>query len=47
MNIFKSSYHAQELATRWMWIYNNERPHLSLGGITPRMVLNNSTNYSC
>ncbi|WP_156888329.1 integrase core domain-containing protein, partial [Spirochaeta cellobiosiphila] len=46
LNIFKSIYHAQELATRGMWIYNNERPHSSLGGITPRMVLDNSTNYS-
>ncbi|WP_083963646.1 integrase core domain-containing protein [Spirochaeta cellobiosiphila] len=47
LNIFESIYHAQKLAARWMWIYNNERPHSSLGYITPRMVLNNFTNYSC
>lgn len=23
---------AQELATKWLWIYNNERPHTAVGG---------------
>ena len=26
----------QEAATEWMWSYNHERPHMALGGITPR-----------
>ena len=26
----------QEAATQWMWSYNHERPHMALGGITPR-----------
>lgn len=26
-------------ATRWLWIYNNERPNMGIGGITPAMKL--------
>nr|WP_244484310.1 transposase [Rhizobium sp. Leaf453] len=26
---------AKELATQWLWTYNNERPNMGLGGITP------------
>ncbi|MGV6816681.1 MAG: integrase core domain-containing protein, partial [Thiotrichales bacterium] len=26
----------QEYATQWMWLYNNERPNMALGGITPK-----------
>ena len=26
----------QEAATEWMWSYNHERPHMALGGITPK-----------
>lgn len=29
----------QESATRWLWTYNNERPNMALGGITPSMKL--------
>ena len=29
----------QYLATQWMWVYNNERPHSSIGGIPPRRLL--------
>lgn len=29
----------QENATRWLWHYNNERPNMALGGITPRQKL--------
>ncbi len=26
----------QDAATRWLWTYNNERPNMALGGITPQ-----------
>lgn len=25
----------QDLATKWLWSYNNERPNMAIGGITP------------
>jgi putative transposase len=37
--IFKSIEEAQETATRWLWTYNNERPNMGIGGITPAMKL--------
>ena len=37
--IFKSIEEAQDRATRWLWIYNNERPNMALSGITPAMKL--------
>ena len=30
---------AQEFATQWLWTYNNERPNMSIGGITPAQKL--------
>jgi len=39
MHTFNSIEHAQLLATQWLWIYNNERPHSAIGGITPIMKL--------
>jgi len=33
--IFHTLAEMQEYATRWQWIYNNERPNMGLGGITP------------
>jgi transposase InsO family protein len=39
MHIFDSIGHAQSLATQWMCVYNNERPHSSIGGIPPRKLL--------
>ncbi|WP_218045101.1 transposase [Kiloniella spongiae] len=30
---------AQVLATEWLWTYNNERPDMGIGGITPAMKL--------
>jgi putative transposase len=39
MRIFDSVEHAQNLAPQWMWVYNNERPHSSIGGILPRKLL--------
>jgi len=29
----------QYAATQWMWIYNYERPHMALGGFTPKQRL--------
>jgi putative transposase len=37
--IFNSIEEAQDHATRWLWTYNNERPNMALGGITPAMKL--------
>lgn len=37
---FESVDQAQLLATQWLWIYNNERPHSAIGGIPPRHLLN-------
>lgn len=37
--LFESIAEVQEHATRWLWTYNNERPNMALGGITPAMKL--------
>lgn len=29
----------QMYATQWMWKYNHDRPHMALGGITPKQRL--------
>ena len=34
-HLFDSIQDAQETATDWLWRYNNERPNMALGGITP------------
>ena len=26
-------------ATKWLWTYNNDRPNMAIGGITPAMKL--------
>lgn len=39
MHSFHSIEHAQQLATDWLWIYNNERPHTAINGIPPRQML--------
>lgn len=38
-HLFESIAHAQDTATRWLWGYNNERPNMALGGITPMQKL--------
>ncbi len=38
-HLFESIEHAQQTATEWLWRYNNERPNMALGGITPRQQL--------
>lgn len=30
---------AQDQATQWLWNYNNERPNMGIGGITPAQKL--------
>ncbi len=40
MHEFENIKQAQLLATRWLWTYNNERPHSALGGIPPRYLVN-------
>ena len=37
--LFESIREVQEHATRWAWTYNNERPNMALGGITPKQRL--------
>jgi putative transposase len=37
--IFETIEEAQEQATEWLWTYNNERPNMAIGGITPAMKL--------
>lgn len=39
MHLFESVKHAQDLATEWLWIYNNERPQSSIGGVPPTRLL--------
>ena len=39
LHIFDSVEHAQNLATQWMLVYNNVRPHSSIGEIPPRKLL--------
>ncbi len=34
-HLFQSISHAQETAFEWLWRYNNERPNMAIGGITP------------
>jgi len=38
-NIFKTIGKAQEQATKWLWTYNNDRPNMAIGRITPAMKL--------
>lgn len=37
--IFETIGEAQDQATQWLWTYNNERPNMGIGGITPAMKL--------
>jgi putative transposase len=39
MHHFDSVEQAQELATKWQWQYNNERPNTAIGGIPPTKLL--------
>ncbi len=37
--IFKEIEDVQIATTKWLWTYNNERPNMALGGITPNQKL--------
>lgn len=37
--LFSTIAEVQDVATRWLWSYNNERPNMAIGGITPRQKL--------
>ena len=37
--IFESIEEVQQIATEWLGTYNNERPNMGIGGITPAMKL--------
>ena len=37
MNEFRTIEEARRLAEQWLWTYNNERPNMAIGGITPAM----------
>lgn len=37
--LFESVEEVQDYATRWLWVYNNERPNMAIGGITPKQKL--------
>ncbi len=37
--IFESIQEVQDYATKWLWTYNNERPNMGIGGITPMQKL--------
>ncbi len=39
MHEFESVSHAQDVATKWLWTYNNERPNTAIGGVPPRTIL--------
>lgn len=35
-HIFYSIKKVQDHATQWLWTYNNDRPNMAIGGITPK-----------
>jgi putative transposase len=37
--LFHSIAEVQAYATQWLWTYNNKRPNMALGGITPQQKL--------
>jgi len=38
-HLFDSIDDMQDFATKWLWSYNNERPNMAIGGITPKQKL--------
>lgn len=42
-NIFDDIEQVRLKSIQWLWIYNNERPNMSLGGFPPRIKLLQAT----
>jgi len=38
-NLFETLDEIQHFATDWLWTYNNDRPNMGIGGITPKQKL--------
>ncbi|PAK76857.1 hypothetical protein B8X00_12815, partial [Acetobacter fabarum] len=38
-HLFESIQDVQEVATQWLWTYNNDRPNMGNGGFTPAQKL--------
>ena len=38
-HIIENIEEAQDFATQWLWTYNNDRPNMGIGGITPTQKL--------
>jgi len=38
-DLFDTLEQVQDCATRWLWVYNHERPNMAIGGITPKQKL--------
>ena len=36
---------AQDFATQWLWTYNNDRPNMGIGGMTPAQKLKWSRKF--
>ena len=34
-HIIETIEEAQDHATKWLWTYNNDRPNMGIGGLTP------------
>ncbi len=38
-DIYTEIEEVQNVTTKWLWTYNNERPNIALGGFTPMQKL--------
>ena len=38
-HLFESIERVQERVSNWLWAYNNERPNMAIGGVTPNQRL--------
>ena len=39
LHMFESVEQAHDLATNWLWLYNNERPNMAIGCVPPKQLL--------
>ena len=37
--LFESIEEVKDRATNWLWTFNNERPNMAIGGVTPKQRL--------